>query len=106
MSDVRLMYVTAANEAEVDRIAQALVEERLAACANILGPIRSIYHWNGQLESSSEVALLLKTTEALVAKAIERVKSLHSYECPAIVVLPVLGGNPAFLQWVEAETAH
>ncbi len=105
MSDVRLIYVTASDQAEAERIAQTLVQERLAACVNMLGTIRSIYHWKGQLESSSEVAMFIKTTQSRVTETVERVKTLHSYECPAIVVMPVLGGNSSFLQWVESETA-
>ncbi len=106
MSDVRLIYVTASDQDEVDRIAQALVQERLAACVNVLGPIRSIYRWNGQLESNSEIAMLVKTTQSRVTETVERIRALHSYECPAILVLPVLGGNAAFLRWVEAETTQ
>jgi periplasmic divalent cation tolerance protein len=104
MSEIRLIYVTTSDQAEAERIGHALVQERLVACANILGTIRSIYRWKGQLESGTEVAMLFKTTQARAAEAVERVRALHSYECPAIVVLPVLGGNPGFLDWVAAET--
>ena len=104
MSDVRLVYVTLSDAQEAERIANALVTERLAACANILGPIQSIYFWQGQLERSSEVAMLLKTTQALVPAVVSRVKSLHSYDCPAVLVLPVVDGNDAFLQWIRSET--
>ena len=103
MLDVRLIYVTTRDQNEADRIANALVVERLAACANILGLIKSIYVWQGKLEVGSEVAVLLKTTQQHVAAVIDRIKALHSYECPAILVVPVLGGNADFLQWVEAE---
>jgi periplasmic divalent cation tolerance protein len=104
MSDVRLVYITTSDQEEAERIATALVVERLAACANVLGAIRSVYTWNGKLEKSSEVAMLVKTIQSRVPAVIDRIKSLHSYECPAIVVLPVLGGNPAFLQWVGSES--
>ena len=103
MSDVRLVYVTARDQNEADLIANALVVERLAACANILGSIKSVYVWQGKLEAGSEVAMLVKTTQSHVAAVIDRIKALHSYECPAILVLPVLGGNAEFLQWVAAE---
>ena len=103
MSEVRLVYVTTGDQTEADRIANALVMERLAACANILGSIKSVYVWQGKLEAGSEVAMLVKTTQPHVAAVIDRIKALHSYQCPAIVVLPVLGGNAEFLQWVEAE---
>jgi periplasmic divalent cation tolerance protein len=103
MSDVRLLYVTTKDQNEADRIANALVAERLAACANIFGSIKSVYIWQGKLEAGSEVAMLVKTTQRHVVAAIDRIKALHSYECPAILVLPVLGGNAEFLQWVEAQ---
>ncbi len=102
MSDVRLVYMTTSSEEEAHRIATALVVERLAACANILGSIHSIYAWEGKLESNAEVGVLVKTVEARIAAVIERIQALHSYECPAIVVLPVLGGNPEFLRWVQS----
>jgi periplasmic divalent cation tolerance protein len=104
MSDVRLVYVTTKDQNEAELIANALVVERLAACANILGSIQSVYVWKGKLEAGSEVAMLVKTTQLRVAAVIDRIKALHSYECPAIVVLPVLGGNVEFLEWIEAET--
>ena len=105
MSDIRLIYVTVSSLEEADTIALAVVQERLAACANILGPIRSVYHWQGKLERSDEVAVILKTQQVSEARLISRIRELHSYECPAIVVLPVLGGNPAFLDWVCTETS-
>lgn len=106
MSDVRLVYVTAADAPEADRIANAVVTERLAACVNILGLIQSLYFWQGKLEHGTEVAMLFKTTQSRVSALIDRVKSLHSYECPAILVLPVVGGNDAFLQWIQDETRN
>jgi len=105
MTDVRFIYVTASSGEEAEKIAIAAVEERLAACANVLGASRSFYHWNGKLERGEEVVLVLKTVERLEEPLIRRIRELHTYECPAIVVLPVLGGNEAFLQWVRAETS-
>ncbi len=104
MSDVRLVYVTVRDTQEAERIANAVVTEHLAACANILGAIQSIYYWQGQLERNPEVAMLLKTTQSLVPAVVSRVKSLHSYDCPAVLVLPVVDGNHAFLQWIRSET--
>ena len=104
MSDIRLVYVTFSDRQEAERIANALVVEHLAACANILGSIQSIYFWQGKLERSSEVAVLLKTTESLAPAVVSRVKSMHSYDCPAVLVLPVLAGNDAFLEWIRSET--
>lgn len=104
MTDIRFIYVTAASEDEAETIALKVVEERLAACANVLGPTRSFYYWQGKLERGNEFTLLLKSTQSLENRLISRIRELHSYECPAIIVLPVLGGNDAFLDWVRAET--
>lgn len=99
-----IVYVTVSTETEAQRIAEIVVGERLAACANILPPIRSIYWWEGKLESAGEVAVLLKTRETLADPLIERVRELHSYECPCIVAMPLVAGNPAFVAWIGSET--
>lgn len=99
-----IVYVTVSTETEAQRIAETVVGERLAACANILPPIRSIYWWEGKLESAGEVAVLLKTRETLADPLIERVRELHSYECPCIVAMPLVAGNPAFVAWIGSET--
>lgn len=100
-----LVYVTAGSAEEAARLARALVGERLAACANILGPIASVYWWEGKLEEAAETAFLLKTRRALVPALTERIKALHGYDCPCVVAIPIEGGNPAFLAWIAAETA-
>ncbi len=100
----RLLYITTASEAEAAKIGRKLVEERLAACANLLGRIGSIYWWEGKLQEEDEAALIVKTTEALVERLVERVKQLHSYDCPCVVVLPIGGGNRDFLDWIGSET--
>lgn len=100
-----LVYVTAGSAEEAARLARTLVGERLAACANILGPIASVYWWEGKLEEAAETAFLLKTRRALVPALTERIKALHGYDCPCVVAIPIEGGNPAFLAWIAAETA-
>jgi periplasmic divalent cation tolerance protein len=100
-----LVYVTAANPAEAERIAEAVVGERLAACANLIPGMRSLYWWQGKLDRAEETVLILKTRAALVAALTERVKALHSYTCPCVVALPIEAGNAAFLDWIDAETA-
>lgn len=102
--EARLVYITASNHDEALKLAQTLVEERLAACANVLGAITSVYWWNGTLNQDAEVALVLKTRADLVEALTARAQALHSYECPCVVALPITGGNPAFLQWIAAET--
>lgn len=100
------IYVTAKDAAEAKSIARAVVEERLAACANLLGPVQSIYWWEGKLCEDDEVALVLKTSNARKTELIARVRELHSYETPCIVCLPIADGNPDFLKWVAAETSE
>lgn len=103
--DLVWCYVTAKDGAEARRIAEAAVAERLAACANLLGPIRSVYRWKGRVERGREVALILKTRRALVKRLAARIGELHSYDCPCVVALPILGGHAPYLDWVRAETA-
>lgn len=100
---VKLIYVTASSRQEAERIAESAVTERLAACANIIDGISSIFRWKGKLCRATEAVLILKTTENRTKELVARIKQLHSYECPCITVLPVEGGNPAFLQWIEDE---
>ena len=100
---IKLIYVTTGSRAEAEKIAEAVVNERLAACANILPGVTSVFHWEGNLCREEETVLFLKTTEDRVEKLTETIRALHSYECPCIVALPVEGGNPAFLEWVERE---
>ncbi len=98
------IYVTAANEAEAKMIAQTVVEERLAACANLLGPIQSIYWWDGKMCEEGEFALLFKASSSRIKELIVRIKSLHSYDVPCITCHPIADGNPDFLGWISAET--
>lgn len=100
---VNLIYITTENKIEAERIGQVLVEERLAACVNIIDGMQSIYHWEGKLTKDTETILIAKTTTAKTSNLTERVKALHKYDCPCIVVLPITGGNDTFLQWVGEE---
>ena len=97
------IYMTAGNKAEAQKIAKALVEHRLAACVNILENMRSIYRWEKEIQEDTEVVLIAKTTENLVSDLIDKVKSLHSYDCPCIVSLPILDGYMPFLNWIHDE---
>jgi periplasmic divalent cation tolerance protein len=101
---LRLVYVTAPSREEAERLGLLAVELRLAACANIIPGVRSVYWWQGKLERAEEAVLLLKTTEALVAELTQTLTDAHSYETPCVVSLPIDSGNPAFLQWIEDET--
>ena len=99
------VYVTCGDKDEAKSIARTIVTERLAACANLIPGMTSIYRWQGEIAEDDETVLILKTRDDLVAALTERVRTLHSYDCPCVVALPVTGGNPAFLDWIAAETA-
>lgn len=99
-----LIYVTTPSPAEAHKIAAAVVAERLAACANIIPGMKSVYQWQGKIESRDEVVLVLKTQAKHYPALEKRVKELHSDETPCIVSLPIEAGNADFLSWIEAET--
>lgn len=100
-----LLYITLGGPEEAAAMARALLDDRLIACANIIAGARSLYRWEGKIADEEEVVMIAKTREDLVEKAIARVRELHSYDCPCVVALPIVAGNPAFLQWIEEETA-
>jgi periplasmic divalent cation tolerance protein len=100
---VNFIYMTAGSKTEAQQIGNALVEGRLAACVNILDNMQSIYRWEEKIQQDTEVVLIAKTTDDLVGALIDKVKSLHSYDCPCIVSLPILNGYGPFLDWVHAE---
>jgi periplasmic divalent cation tolerance protein len=104
MTGIVTVYATFANDEEARRIARAVVEERLAACANILGPIHAIYRWQGAVEEAGEVAALFKTTADGAAALIERIGELHSYDVPAAIVWPIVAALEPYREWVRAET--
>ncbi len=95
------LYAVFADMAEADRIGRQMVEERLAACVNILQPCRSIYRWEGAVETGSEVPALFKTTVEGADKLIERITELHSYSVPALAVWPIVKLPAAYGNWVE-----
>jgi periplasmic divalent cation tolerance protein len=104
VSGIVTVYATFADAAEAQRIARILVEERLAACANILGSCRSIYRWQGTIEESEEVAALFKTTAEGARAVIDRLAALHSYDVPAAVVWPIADALPDYTAWIDSET--
>lgn len=101
---VSVIYSTTATIADARTIARTLVKEKLAACVHIIPTIESIYRWHGKIEETDECALLAKTTEKNVQKAIHKIRSLHPYEVPEIIVFPPVGGLKEYLEYVEAET--
>jgi len=97
------VYVTAPSATAAEKIGATVVEEGLAACANVIGPMRSVFRWRGRIERAREAVLILKTRKARVAALTRRIKALHSYTVPCVVAIPIVGGNPDFLNWVSAE---
>ena len=100
---IYFVYMTAGSKDEARKIGQELVISRLAACVNIMDNMNSVYMWEGQVQDDTEVVMIAKTTADQMPALVEKVKSLHSYECPCIVSIPVSGGNQAFLEWIEKE---
>jgi len=98
------VYITAPDRDSALAIARTLVEERLAACANVLGPITSVYRWEGKVHEEDEVALIAKTTEERLPALIERAKAIHPYQVPCIVAWPIFAGHTPYLHWISAET--
>ena len=96
--------MTAVSLEEAKNIGQKLVKQNLAACVNLLENMTSIYKWKDKLEEGQEVIMIAKTRKTLMPKLIETVNSLHSYDCACIIELPIQGGNPEFLNWIETET--
>jgi periplasmic divalent cation tolerance protein len=104
MSDFIQVSTTAPSREEADRIAQILVERRLAACVQVMGPIESHYRWKGALERSAEWLCLVKTTRGNYAAVEAAIRASHPYEVPEIIACPIESGSEAYLAWLRAET--
>lgn len=98
------VYVTASDRDEAVRIGRALVEDRLAACANVIDGARSLYRWEGEVRDDSEAVLILKSRAELMDALASRIREMHSYDVPCIVSWPILDGNAEYLSWLAAET--
>jgi len=99
-----VVYVTTSNEEEAAAIARALVEERLAACANIICGVRSVYRWEGEVQDDRECLMVIKTTADNLPALKERVVGMHSYDCPEVVALSISGGHKPYLDWLDEST--
>jgi len=104
VAEAIVVLVTCGSEEEAAKIANSLVEERLAACVNILSPIRSIYRWEGKIWDEKEWMLIIKTQKKRFEDLEKRVKSIHSYSVPEIIVLPIVKGSASYLRWLEETT--
>ena len=103
--NIKLIYVTSSSEDEALNIGRTLIDERLVACVNIIPAVRSIYRWEGAIEDEKEAVLVMKTVGAKVGAVTKKIKSIHSYDCPCVVVMDITNGNDDFLQWIVNETA-
>lgn len=101
---MNLIYVTTSDEKEAMSIGEIIVKERLAACANIVSDMKSIYWWEGNLEKDNESILILKTIDENVLALIDRVKEVHSYDNPCIIAIPISNGSDSYLKWIKNET--
>ena len=99
------VYVTAADDQEAERIARALVSEKLAACVNYF-PCRSFYRWRGTIEVAAEYVLFCKTRKALFGRLKEKIKEIHSYDVPAIVAFDIVEGENEYTRWIDTETTE
>lgn len=104
MTDCLVAFITAPNEAEAETIARSLVEERLAACVNIVKGIRSLYRWEGKVQDDQEVLMVVKTRQRHLEHLVARVKEIHSYTVPEIIAMPILGGSADYLTWLAEAT--
>src|ERR1700689_245451 len=105
MTNKIVVLVTCGSAKEARKIARAVVEERLAACANILAsPVHSVYRWKGRVESAKEILLIIKTTKAGFPKLKAQVNRLHTYDVPEIIALPIAAGASNYLKWISEST--
>lgn len=105
MSECRQVTTTLPDRESANRLGGRLVEERLAACAQVVGPVSSVYRWQGEVETAAEWYCHLKTTAARVPALMSRIRELHPYETPEIIALPVAEADPAYLKWINDSVA-
>ena len=98
-----VIFITTGTDEEAQEVAKALLNNRLAACVNIVPKINSIFWWNDTLDSVQENLLIVKSKASLLSEIVRLVKEVHSYETPEIVALPIIGGNPDYLDWISKE---
>jgi periplasmic divalent cation tolerance protein len=101
-----VVFVTAADSEEAGRIAKSLLDGRLAACVNIIAAVDSHYWWQGKLDRAAESLLVVKTRGDLLPEIVAAVKTVHSYDIPEIIALPVIGGSREYLEWIDREVKY
>lgn len=100
-----LLYITAANREEAILVCRDLLGARLVACANIVEHATSLFWWQGAIEQETEILIIAKTVSLHVDRVTERVKALHTYDCPCVIAVPIEGGNPDYIAWIAKETS-
>jgi periplasmic divalent cation tolerance protein len=105
MTNKILVFSTCESKEEAERLANALLEARLAACVNVVTQIRSFYWWKGKIESADEALIVIKTSSELFDQVRDLIHSKHSYDVPEVIALPVTAGSPAYLDWLSGELA-
>ncbi|MBU0709919.1 MAG: divalent-cation tolerance protein CutA [Candidatus Omnitrophica bacterium] len=96
-----VIFITAANKKEAKLIARQLIKDKLAACVNVLDKVESLFWWQGKVDSAKEVLLIVKSKKEKLKKIIKTVKSLHSYQVPEVIALPIVGGFGPYLRWID-----
>lgn len=96
-----VVFVTAANIEEARKIADKLIQDKLAACVNMIDNVKSLFWWEGKLDSAQEVMLVIKSAKSKFSKIVNAVKSVHSYEVPEIIALPIIAGEKKYLRWID-----
>jgi len=99
-----VIFITCANKKEAGRIGTALVKNKLAACVNIVDKVESIFWWQGKIDRAREELLIIKSQKSKLTKIIKLVKSIHSYQVPEIIALPIIAGNKEYLKWINEST--
>jgi periplasmic divalent cation tolerance protein len=105
MQQAILVLTNVPDNAVAQSLATAVVEQRLAACVNILPVVQSVYRWQGVVEQASEITLMIKTTQTCYAELEQLIRHLHPYDVPEVIAIPVSAGLPSYLQWIETETS-
>lgn len=99
-----VVLVTASSKKEAQKLASCLLQEKLAACVNVIDGVDSHFRWQGKIDKAKEALLMIKTKKPLFNKLQKRIKSLHSYEVPEIIALPIIAGNKKYLDWIDDST--
>ena len=96
-----VVFITASNIKEARKISKTIVEDKLAACVNSVSGIESRYWWKGKVEQAAESLLIVKTRKSFLPRLIRKVKEIHSYSVPEVIALPIVGGSPDYLRWIQ-----